>query len=127
MTLCLTLPLYIPICILHVLIMATLAMATCGCFCCLGCGIKEILPEDDSDAKNNTNETPTKGKSRFLFRPMLGVTTVLAMVFLPVVDLANQCGLPCCLDVPGITSADTSLDSDEDDASDGDIPIVGEQ
>ena len=130
MTLCLSLPLYIPICILHVLVMATLAIATCGCFCCLGCGIKEEVSEgDDHDDKRagNDDRSQTKGKSRIVFRPVLGVTTVLAMIFLPVVDLANQCGLPCCLDIPGITNAGTTFDSEDDDVSDVDTPIESEQ
>jgi hypothetical protein len=108
--------------------MATLAIATCGCFCCLGCGLKEVEPEDNNDDDNNNNnnnneESRTKGKSRILFRPVLGVTTVLGMIFLPVVDLANQCGLPCCLDIPILTSTGTSFDSENDDVSEVDVEI----
>ena len=125
MSLCLILPLHIPICILHVLVMATLAIATCGCLCCLGCGIKEIEPEDSNDGNND--ESQTKGQSKFIFRPILGASTVLAMIFLPVIDLANQCGFSCCLDINAITRTATSFDTEnDDDDSDVDIPIESE-
>lgn len=116
MTLCLSLPIYIPILLFHILVMAVLTIATCGCFCCLGCGVK-MVPEDDSGSL-------TKGsKERALFRPALGMRTVLAIIFLPAIDLMHQCGLPCCcgleLPIPGIEGTGTS-DSVDDDLSDDD-------
>lgn len=108
-TLCLSLPIYIPVCILHIALMAILATATCGCFCFLGCGVKVVPPDD--------NETVSrKGTEKVIFRPLLGMRTVLAIVFLPIVDLMQQCGMPCCcaIEIPGIEGTGTSEARDDD-------------
>lgn len=112
MTLCLSLPIFIPLCILHVAIMSILAIATCGCFCCLGCGVKVVAEDKD--------EPSTEGNEKMVFRPFLAVRTILAIILLPVLDLTNQCGIPCCcgLNLPGIERTGTSSDSINEDLSD---------
>jgi hypothetical protein len=112
-TLCLSLPLYIPFCIIHILVTGLIAILSCGCCCCLGCGIQ---------VKENDGATASRS-----FKPLKGTRVVLAVVFLPVLDLARQCGLSCCCehDVPGIATLDTILDdeeSDEEGGSDRTIP-----
>jgi hypothetical protein len=109
LTLCLSLPIYIPICVMHILVMGAMALATCGCFCCLGCGVQV-----------------DKGETSF--EPFKAIRTVLAMVFLPAVDLSRQCGIPCCcgLDVPGIEASNTSTTVLDNDDSDDDAETENE-
>ncbi len=109
MTLCLSLPIYLPICILYVVVMASLAIATCGCCCCLGCGLKGVLVDDE--------EVPTKVREKIIFRPVEGIRTVLGMILFPVIDLFNQCGFPCCLQIPGVHTTETDTDSVGKDVS----------
>lgn len=100
LTLCLSLPLYIPICLTHILFTGAVAIATCGCFCCLGCGIQ-------------------MDKGETSFKPVKAIRTVLAMVLLPAIDLARQCGVPCCcgLEIPE-SSADPATELDHDGSED---------
>jgi hypothetical protein len=113
-TLCLSLPLYLPCCIIHVLLTGLIAILSCGCCFCLGCGT-QIKEKDGSTASRSCN-------------PLYGTRVVLAIVFLPVLNLARQCGLSCCceLDVSGIAAvSDTMMLDDEEsdeEGSDGTIP-----
>jgi hypothetical protein len=112
-TLCLSLPVYIPFCIIHILLTGLIAILSSGCCCCLGCG---------TQVKEKGGSTASRS-----FNPLKGTRVVLAIVFLPVLDLARQCGISCCceLDVSGIATSDTMLDdeeSDEEGGSDGTIP-----
>ena len=101
LTLCLSLPFYLPICLVHILIVGIMAIATCGCFCCLGCGtaVKEV----DGSREERT------------FSPLKGARVVCAIVFLPAVDLARQCGIRCCceLDLRHIATNDTILENED--------------
>lgn len=112
MTLCLGLPIYIPICFLYVTVMSVLAISTLGCFCCLGCGIKVVTENEEEESKE---------RERTIFRPVLAVRTVLSIILAPVVDLFYQCGVPCCcnLDIRGgMEATRTSSDSFDDGSSD---------
>jgi hypothetical protein len=71
-------------------LMTAMTLATCGCFCCFGCGIKLKTIEGEGRPKGGG-----KGKE-FDFRPRLAVQSVLGIIFLPFIDLFHQCGLPCC-------------------------------
>jgi hypothetical protein len=106
-TLCLSLPLYIPFCIIHILLTGLIAILSCGCCCCLGCGT-QVKEKDGSTTSRS-------------FNPLKGMRVVLAIVFLPVLDLARQCGLSCCceLDVYGIANSNTMLDDEESDEEGG--------
>ncbi|KAL3936565.1 MAG: hypothetical protein SGARI_002501 [Bacillariaceae sp.] len=59
-------------------LVGALAIATCGCFCCLGCGVKAKKKEDGGDDK-------VENEGSYTFQPRLAVQTVMGM-----------CGLPCC-------------------------------
>jgi hypothetical protein len=89
--------------------MGILSVATCGCFCCLFCGIQS------EDSKGETS-----------FEPLKAVQTVLGMVFLPAVDLAQQFGVPCCcgLDILGIEATNTSTTAlDDEDGNDDESEV----
>ena len=118
LTLCVSLPIYIPLCIFHIAIMAVLAIATCGCFCCFGCGLKMASEE------NIESPHAPSAKGIAVFRPILGLKTVLAIVFLPLIDLAHQCGVPCCcsLELPGVEGRgtfDDEMSEDDDESASG--------
>lgn len=117
LAICLTLPLYIPLSLLYTGFMAALTLATCGCFCCFGCGAVFKTDEGDDD----DNDTPKASGS---LKPLLATQTVLAMIFLPVIDLVRHCGLECCcgLAIPGLDAMGTSAGS-SDDGSDFDDAI----
>jgi hypothetical protein len=63
-------------------------------------------------------------KGETSYEPLKAVQTVLGMVFLPAVDLAQQFGVPCCcvLDIPGVVATNTSTTAlDDEDGSDDDV------
>ena len=106
---CLSLPLYLPIMILHVFVMAALVLGTLGCFCCLGCGVN-----------SDSNDKVT-------FSPMKATIEVLTLVFLPFIDLFRQCGIECCCSlsdsqtVTGLENNATIDEDESDDASDSNV------
>jgi hypothetical protein len=105
MTLCFSLPLYLLFCIIHIVVIGILALATFGCCCCLGCGVK------------------AESEEKISFEPLKATRTVMSMIFLPAVDLARQCGIPCCcgLEVPGLEASNTSPTDISNDESDNDV------
>jgi hypothetical protein len=113
-TVCLSLPFYLPFCILHIIITGVLAIATCGCFCCLGCGT-QIKKESDGGSK----------EGELTFNPLKGARIVFAIVFLPLADLARQCGLSCCSELDGMITgkAETIDDDDVSDEEDGENAV----
>jgi hypothetical protein len=130
-TLCLSLPCYIPFGILHILVMGLLAIATCGCCCCFGCGT-QIKPKGGttttttttstgtSNTENNTNTTNNNEASKREFQPLVGIRLVLGLIFLPVVDLARQCGFRCCCELDRLSAATSNTFRDDDDDDDDD-------
>jgi hypothetical protein len=74
---CMSLPFYIPLCIIYICVMGAVAILSFGCCCCLGCGA-------DADPE---------GETTFSF--IRGVERVLVIVFLPALDLFRECGLDC--------------------------------
>lgn len=96
--LCIAMPFYLPFYLLHVAVVGALAVVSCGCCCCLGCGIQQ-KPQNANKSKETRDCSSTSKPSledEFVFRPRLGAHTVLNMVFLPFVDLFHQCGFSCC-------------------------------
>jgi hypothetical protein len=68
-------------------------------------------------------------KGETSFEPVEAVQTVLGMVFLPAVDLARLCGVPCCcvLDIPGVEASNTLTTAlDDEDGSDDDVDVESE-
>ena len=113
MTLLFSLPLYIPVCIVHVILMTVFAVATCGCFCCFGCGVGMRTSTDDQET------TPSSRRGKTKFHPIKAIKIVLTMILLPVIDLTQQCGVSCCcvVDLSEIHNSDTAIESDDDDDS----------
>ncbi|KAL3939046.1 MAG: hypothetical protein SGARI_001515 [Bacillariaceae sp.] len=91
--LCLVFPIYLPFMILHMALTSALALVTCGCFCCFGCGIKK---KDGSDAEEGPKRDSGDKPAEFEYRPGDAIRSVLGIIFLPFLDLFHQCGLPCC-------------------------------
>jgi hypothetical protein len=111
LTICLSLPLYLPLCLIHIVIMTVLTVASLGCFCCFGCGMR-------LDSKG---EFRLDSKGDPIFQPTKAVQTVFGMIFLPLLDLFQLFGVPCCCGLDEIIpelentkTADTSLDDDND-------------
>ena len=130
-TLLLSLPVYIPVCIIHIVVVGILAIATCGCCCCLGCGSQvngmQAKGGSNSSRSGSTTDTSDSDDSR-QFRPLIGARVVLGIVFLPVVDLLRQCGLQCCceLDLLLPLAHNSTMDDDDDGDVESDIENDGD-
>lgn len=70
-----SLPVYIPLCIIYTCVAGAVAILTFGCCCCFECGAEDL---------------PDGGKT---YSPMRGVAKLLVAVFLPFFDLLREFGL----------------------------------
>jgi len=55
-------PLYIPFCVIHILVMSILALGTVGCCCCLFCGLRKESVGDDNDDNDDKNHDNGRNK-----------------------------------------------------------------
>lgn len=117
MIVCLALPLYLPLYLLHVVLVGALALLSCGCCCCLGCGIQRKTRDNGkAEQLKNANERKASMDEEYVFRPMLGMHTVLGIIFLPFIDLFHQCGISCCCGImKSERRSDFEVNNDVDD------------
>jgi hypothetical protein len=92
---CLALLLYLPFYTLYVIVVGAFALISCGCCFCLVCGIQNKRPGKKHQEVCVSIKTKTIVEEDFEFRPKIGVQTVLWMIFMPFVDLFQQCGISC--------------------------------
>ncbi|KAG7347923.1 IBR/half ring-finger domain containing protein [Nitzschia inconspicua] len=115
---CLAMPLYLPFYVLHVVVVGALALISCGCFCCLCCGIqKKTRINDKREECRDCEPCLQRWEDQYDFHPRIGTQTVLSMVFLPFIDLFNQCGISCCTRISRPTNdfeGNDVLESDEE-------------
>jgi hypothetical protein len=93
---CLALPLYLPFYLVHVILVGSLAMISCGCFCCLGCGIQKKKTRSEDQEELGSIKSKSVVEEKFEFQPRRGLQTVLFMIFMPFINLFHQCGISCC-------------------------------
>lgn len=113
----LILPLYVPLAIVYIAISVSIAIVTCGCCCCLGCG--SAIEEQSSEKSPKTNAN---------LRPIEATKIVMAIIFLPLVDLLNQFGFLCCCVLDDLVSmeslsASSTKESEESGGCDSIDPI----
>ena len=85
------LPLMLPIYFFYVAMTMSLAVATGGCFCCLGCGVRW------KKLRTKAKETETSNsKFTIVWMPVMAMREVLGWVLEPLIDLFHDCGFECC-------------------------------
>ena len=92
----------------------SLAVASAGCFCCLGCGIRW-----KTTTKNVKQKETVKSKTKVVWVPLMAIQEVLGWIFEPLIDLFKECGFTCwfCHNAPGLCQGGT-VGNDEDDDED---------
>mmetsp|Transcript_3819 Transcript_3819/g.10843 ORF Transcript_3819/g.10843 Transcript_3819/m.10843 type:complete len:509 (+) Transcript_3819:136-1662(+) len=109
------LPFLAPFYLSYVAMTLSMAVLTCGFFCCLGCGVRW---KREPNPKNDGEHIATRGwSSSIIFMPVTAVREVLGFVFLPFIDLFRSCGLPCCFcnNAPGLCKGYYQGDDNEDE------------
>lgn len=102
LTICLTLPLYIPACIVHIIFMSIFTIITCCCCCCFGCGITKNQHDEQGGTNDGDGDDDDRQRRRqstgHVFKPIRAFRTVFTMIFLPILEIMAQCGCCSCLD-----------------------------